>query len=164
MKKIYCGGPFSFDYKNENYIDDVKTDYRYHILNDVNLLLNESDYVLLNDNVKYIGPFYFEADNKASDIVFLEKGMIEESDILIFLLDSGLCPGTISELIYASTLNKEIAIFYINYGDEFETESELHTPCWYPIILSELINENVRVIECSKDNYIEKIEDFINLI
>lgn len=149
LKKIYCGGTFNFDYRDKNFEQLVKKDYRVSILGNYELLLRNCESIKISDKVEYIGPFYFETnDMRAEDVINIEKEMIEKCTDAIFLLDSGLCPGTISELIYAATLLKNIFIFYIYLNNSEETESELHTPCWYPILLSNKININTKIYRC----------------
>lgn len=163
-RKLYCGGKFAFDYQKQDYETQVKNDYRANILGNFHLLLDNNKCVEITENVNYIGPFYFETDGMIDkDIVSTEKQMIEQCTDAIFLLDDGLCPGTISELIYASTLSKTIHIFYIKRKDTEETESTLHSPCWYPIILSEQLNNKTIIYSCdSFDDANQKMKKIIN--
>ena len=150
MKKLYCGGTFPFDYQNDGYPLQAEQDYRARLLNGAHRLLQRSDGILLRDDLMYIGPFYFEApEMQDSDIVQSEQAMVESCTNAVFLLDDGCCPGTITELILASLLGKDIAIFYIQKSDREETESPLHSPCWYPIVFSRLRNSNTKVFPCS---------------
>jgi len=152
MKLIYCAGQFNFDYLNDDYYDKAKNDYRSILLGGADKLLQKSKVIKLTNNVSYIGPFYFESDGMIDkDIVKCEIDMIDKCTDTIFLLDNGCCPGTIAELILASTLRKDITIFYIKKSDNEETESMLHTPCWFPIIMSQIISDNVKLFCC--DNY-----------
>lgn len=161
--KLYCAGQFSFDYLNNNYYDLAKDDYRAILLGNVDKLLNKSRYVKVNNNVNYIGPFYFESDGMIDrDIVNCEVNMIKKCSDAIFLLDNGCCPGTISELILATSLHKNIAIFYIKKSDYEETESTLHSPCWFPIIMSDLCNSNTHIFPCnSYCDAVSKIIDYV---
>ncbi len=164
IKKIYCGGVFSFDYKVQDYKKLVKDDYRANILGDSELLLHKQDFIRISENLIYLGPFYFETDNMIdNNIISIEKKMIEECTDAIFLLDNGSCPGTISELIYASTVGKNIHIFYVKKQDDEETESELHSPCWYPILFSKQLNYNTLIYSCnSKEDAKNKINNLIS--
>lgn len=161
--RLYCGGQFNFDYQNSDYFDKVKYDYRAILLGSADKLLQKSKSIKVSGNINYIGPFYFESVGMIDkDIVGIETKMIGDCTNAIFLLDNGCCPGTISELILASTLGKHIAIFYIRKSNDEETESTLHTPCWFPIIMSQLINKNVQIFECK--NYIvacQKILEYV---
>ena len=163
--KLFCGGKFHFDYLNDNYVDAAKNDYRSIILKDVNLLLTKQKSVKISPRIDYIGPFYFESDGMIDkDIIENEMTMINESTHVFMLFEDGLAPGSVSELIYASSLNKNIYIFYIKYDDTKETESNLHSPCWYPIIMSELINKDkTNIIKCiSYKDAIDKILNKLN--
>lgn len=160
---IYCGRKFHFDYLNENYINKAKEDYRAMLLNDVNLLLNKGDKVLLNNNIEYIGPFYFESDGMIDkNIVDIEQNMLKNCDVAIFLLEDGLCPGSISELTYVSTLKKKTYVFYIKSKENEETESTLRSPCWFPMILCKNINDNLTITACK--DYKEATSKIIKLI
>lgn len=141
MRKVYCGGAFDFDCQRPDYLQRAKEDYRTILLGDVNKLLQKQEFVFLNSNLAYIGPFYFETDGMVDkDIVGLESEMVENCTDAVFLLNGAGCPGTIAELILASTLKKRVYIFYVRARAGEETESELNTPCWYPIRMSERIN------------------------
>lgn len=166
MKKLYCGGAFPFDYQNAGYWEQVAGDYRARILGSSDLLLQCSNGILLRNDLMYIGPFYFEAPEMLdSDIVRAEQQMVEGCTHAIFLLEDGCCPGTITELTYASTQNKEIAVFYIYRSDAEETESSLHSPCWYPILFSKLMNAHTSVFPCcSREEAVEKILEYIKTI
>ena len=157
MKKIYCGGRFAFDYLNPTYRELVKEDYRAQLLGDENLLLERRDFVPIHEKAEYIGPFYFESDGmQDKDIVAAELDMVRRCTDAVFLLDDGLCPGTIGELTVASTLRKNVHIFYVQKDVTEETESDLHTPCWYPILLSQLLNENTRLVACQDEEDAKK--------
>ncbi len=163
--KIFCGGAFCFDYSKDGYKDEASRDYRVNILGSTELLLNHKEHegVSINSKVTYIGPFYFETeDMKAESIIQCEKAMIERCDIAIFLLDNASCPGTIAEVIYANFLQKNLQIFYVKYQDNEETESELHTPCWYPIQFCLLTNKSVKIYPCACiEDAISKIHIFV---
>lgn len=163
VRKVYCGGAFVFDYQDKDYEVFAKDDYRANILGDFKLLLYNNKPIKLTDKIEYIGPFYFETNDMiGEDIVNIEKKMIEKCTDAIFLLDSGLCPGTISELIYASSLLKDIYIFYIKRKETEETESNLHSPCWYPILLCKTINKKTKVYSCeSLEQAKEKIKQLL---
>lgn len=104
---------------------------------------------MIKDNVVYVGPFYFETDDmQAEDIVRSEKLMIESCTDALFLLDGPSCPGTVTEIMYANSLNKNLHIFYICRSEDEETESDLHTPCWYPVLFCRMTNPKVSVHPC----------------
>lgn len=148
MERVYLGGKFHFDFLKEGYKEKVSRDFRALILGSKDLLLNQMGSVRLSDNLEYVGPYYFETDSMLDkDIVSTEMKMIEDCTTAFFLIEDGICPGTVSEIIYAATLKKNIRLFYI--VDENETESYLRSPCWYPITQSFLLAGNlVRVTPC----------------
>lgn len=149
--RIFCGGSFCFDYRNQNYLAEAAGDYRVELLGSVNALLRPRDGgVPVATNVVYIGPFYFETeDMEADDIVRCEMEMIDRCTDAIFILDDAACPGTITEIIYANSLKRNLHIFYVRYDEDTETESTLHTPCWYPLLFCQMTNDNTHIYPCS---------------
>ena len=148
MEYLYCGGTFHFDYQNENYRMEASQDYRAIILGGLDGLLRNDGVVKLSERASYVGPFYFESDGMVDrTIVSTEKAQVEACTTAIFLLEDARCPGTVGEMIYAAALGKKIRIFYVR--DDRETESTLHAPCWYPMILSDQIDpDNVEMVPC----------------
>lgn len=150
MRKVYCGGRFDFDCLEEGYRDKAAKDYRAVMLGGVALLLERSERVRISGGAEYIGPFYFETDGmQAGDIVAAELEMVRSCTDAVFLLDGAACPGTVCELTAASMMGKRVHIFYLRKPEGEETESELHTPCWYPILHSLAVNENTRIYGCA---------------
>ena len=150
MRRLYCGGSFDFDYLNPDYRIQAAKDYRAVLLGSAELLLEKSDGVRLGEQLEYIGPFYFESEGMVdADIVRCESEMVRRCTDAIFLLDGANCPGTVCELTLASVLGKRVHVFYLRKGEHEETESFLHTPCWYPITFSHMINARTEVHECS---------------
>ena len=104
----------------------------------------------VSENVLYVGPFYFETESmKSEEIVCCEKRMIESCSDAIFLLVDAACPGTIAEVMYANSLGKTLHLFYVRHKNDEETESELQTPCWYPIQFCQMTNKSVYIYPCS---------------
>lgn len=163
MRKLYCGGAFAFDVRNEDYLKEAKKDYRTSILKDVDLLLQYSNEVSLEKDLCYIGPFYFETENMRDiEIVSVESEMIERCTDAIFLLDTGNCPGTIAEMVLAATMKKRLHVFYVKKQDDQETESELRACCWYPILLCEQMGAINTLCACSDVNDAsERIKNFV---
>ena len=149
--KVFCGGRFHFDYLDEDYVQKASEDYRAILLGDVNKLLRGSGIMKLQGHLSYVGPYYFETEGMIDrDIVEAEMRMIEECDIAFFLLEDGICPGTVSEMIFAATMQKRVCVVYVR--NEEETESSLRSACWYPINMCMSINKSgTEVITC--DDY-----------
>ena len=159
MRKLYCGGTFQFDYLHADYYKQASGDYRAILLGSPDLLLQRSSGVKLPGDVEYIGPFYFESDGMVDrDIVQSEIDMVKGCTDAVFLLDGAGCPGTVCELTMASMLGKAVHIFYLRKPDGEETESTLHTPCWYPILHSSILNKSTTLHECSSmEDAVERI-------
>lgn len=149
-RRIFCGGTFCFDYREDGYEEMAAKDYRAKVLGSVEALLKPKgkDGVKLNDGVTYVGPFYFETESmKAEDIIRWEKEMIESCTDAVFLLDDAACSGTIAEMVYANSLGKRLHLFYVQHKDDEETESELHT-----CVLSENIESRVELPDDMKEH------------
>lgn len=150
-RRVFCGGTFCFDYREDGYEERAAKDYRAKVLGSIEALLKSkgADGVKLCDGVTYVGPFYFEKESmKAEDIIRCEKEMIESCTDAVFVLDEAACPGTIAEVMYANSLGKRLHLFYVRHKDYEETESELHTPCWYPIQLCQQTNKSLNLFPC----------------
>ena len=149
--KIYCGGAFCFDYREDGYEAKAERDYRAGLLGSVETLLKPKDGYDLKicEDLTYVGPFYFVTESmKDEEIISYEKRMIESCTDAIFVLDDATCPGTIAEMMYANSLKKDLYIYYVSHDENVETESALHTPCWYPILFCRLTNSKVRLYPC----------------
>ena len=152
MRRIFCGGTFCFDYRDNGYKAMAAMDYRAKLVGDVESLLRPKGIngIKISNGLIYVGPFYFETESmKAEEIVRCEKEMIESCTDVVFLLDDAACPGTIAELMYANSLGKTLHLFYVRHKEDEETESELHTPCWYPIQFCQMTNMSVNIYPCS---------------
>ena len=168
MKKLYCGGTFCFDFVDPDYTTSAAMDYRVRILGSVEGLMRKRTDNFIKEEVEYIGPYYVETEDvpyglNDEIIVGTELKMIEECTDAIFLLDDGCCPGTISELTLASVRGKRVAVFYIRRNEDEETESSLHTPCWFAIIMSRLLNDNTRLFSCAdREDAVGKIVKYVS--
>ena len=166
-RKIYFGGNFEFQYKDYSK-EKLENDYRAIILGDADKMLhtptNETKTVEIRPGVEYVGPFYFyEEGTTANNIVRNEYQMVMASSDVIFLLDNVNSPGTISELIHAAYNNKNIYIFYIEMKhDDGEPENDVDSLQWYPITMSQIISNKVRLYKCrDKNDAVVNIQELI---
>lgn len=162
---IYCGGTFLFDVRQSGCYEEGARDFRSLILGGLDNLMNPpaDGKRIISGNVAYIGPYYFETNEmKPEDIVRREKKMIEECTDAIFLLDDASCPGSIAELMYAFSLGKALHIFYVRRKDSEETESDLHSPCWYPITFCKVSDYDADIHSC--ESYEDAACNIRNLI
>lgn len=166
QRSIYCSGIFCFDCRDDGFEEKAACDYRAVLLGGVEAMLKipENSVVRINGNVTYVGPFYFETkDMQPVEIVKCEMEMIEACTDAIFLLDTAACPGTIAEVMYANSLQKRLHLFYIRHNDDAETESDLHTPCWYPLHFCLMTNRNAELRPCvDVGDAVEKICRFVS--
>lgn len=153
MKRlVYCGGNFEFQYKDFK-PELMKDDYRTHILGDVNGILyqpkNESKTINVCKDVEYVGPFYFyEEGLDGSNVVSTEIGMVDRCTDAVFLVDNVNIPGTVAEIIHASLLKKNVAIFYVKQPlDEGEPEKDICSANWYPLQFAKQV-ANAYLVEC----------------
>lgn len=162
---IFCGGAFCFDCREDDYKIKASGDYRAILLDDVETLLRPEDEtgVRISDCVEYVGPFYFETDTMvAEDIIGKEKSMIEACTDAVFLLDTADCPGTIAEVMYANSLHKRLHLFYVRRKDSAETESDLHSPCWYPLLFCKSTNVEAHLYSCADyDDAVQAIQRLV---
>ena len=148
IHKLFCGGPFAFNSRSEDFLEQAENDYRAMLLGGAIQLFRPTcdEEERIFPNVDYIGPFFFQADKLGGDgIIQIELKMIERCTEAIFLLDHATCPGSVAELMYASQLNKNVHLFFVTLDKDREIESWLHTPCWYPILLSQMLNPNTHL-------------------
>lgn len=164
MKKVYCAGPFEFEYKDYS-IENLGKDYRAILVGNPNNISHENPDVpvTFKDNlrVEYTGPFYFYEDQKtANDIVESEMNKVLHADIVLFYLpNNATCPGTVTELIYASTLaNTAIVLAYEKQSNTGEPENEIDSPLWYPLLFASFKCDNM--ILKAVNNKEEAIEFF----
>lgn len=163
--RIFCGGAFRFDRRRADCLDMIPKDYRSILLKDPALLFADFDEgdTMLSPHVDYVGPYFFTTDKLSGEqIILKEKEMIERCTDAIFLFDAASCPGSVTELMQAAMLGKCLHLFYIQRGDDDEIESALHTPCWYPILYSQLTNEHTLLHRCH--SYEEGVEQILELV
>lgn len=162
---LFCGGAFRFDRRRPDCREMIPKDYRSVLLRDPGLLFADidTDLTWLNKRVAYVGPYFFTTDKLSGEqIILREKEMIERCTDAIFLLDGPACPGSVTELVEAAAMGKNLHLFYVQKGDDDEIESALHTPCWYPILYSRLTNaDHTHLYRCSNyDDAVNKIVEW----
>lgn len=162
---VYCGGIFHFDIRQDGYEAKASRDFRALLLEGLDHLMNPpiGGKCMINGNVAYVGPYYFETDDmQPEDIVRCEKRMIEDCTDAVFLLDDASCPGTVAELMYALFLGKALHIFYVRRNDSEETESDMHAPCWYPITFCRMSDPDTGIYPC--DDYGDAVGEIQKLM
>ena len=161
MKKLYFGGSFP-DLDINHPEDSIKGDFRVQILGEVNRLLylpeNEDREILLSDHVSYVGPYYFYGESlQAKQTVIVENEMILKCTDAVFLLENINIPGTITELVYAALLGKNVHAFYVSL-EKGTPETEINSEQWYPIAFAQMMGKSIECVECnSREDAVEKI-------
>lgn len=143
MRRIYFGGQFRFKYKDCT-LEALAQDYRSKILGDKDLLwINrpECGYANITDDVQYGGPFYFYDQINGDTVVKVESSSIEQATDCIFVLSNDDAPGTVTEIVQATMLHKNVYIFY-EWKDipEDEVTTTYRSNLWYAITFAALGN------------------------
>lgn len=170
IPKVYCAGPFSFQYKDYS-IENLSKDYRSILVGSPDKIAHEPkdscaypDFKA-NATISYSGPFYFYEDQlTAEDIVRNEMKKVREADVVFFLLPAdAACPGTVTELINATCCSKEMVIAYIKQDDKDVPENNWNTPLWYPLLFAD-INNGMKITIKQVENKEEAINVFNNYL
>lgn len=161
LPKVYIGAKFNKD-KDSSF----KNDFRVSLIGAEEKFINynnESYITDLDDNLKYqyLGPFYNEKASSGDltsticdEVVQSERKLIENCDTFIVYLDLEFSPGSIAELTYAATLNKNILIIY---KSENNIKYELKSSNWFPITMAKQLATNVKLIQINSEDEITKI-------
>ena len=159
MAKIfYFGGQFMFRYKDYS-IENIEKDYRSRVLGDYRLWLNENNdhCVKINDENYYVGPFYFTEEKSGHGIVNLESDSINAATDCVFVLSNESAPGTVTEIIQATEIGKNIYIFYVKKDiPTEEVDTEFKSDLWYPITFAALNASNIEIY--GFDTYDEAVD------
>lgn len=146
VPKVYCAGPFGFQYKDYS-IENLAKDYRSILVGGPEKVATEPKGLVrpmfpANELIEYYGPFYFYEDQlTAEDIVRNECKKIREADVIFFFLpNDAACPGTVTELIHAACASKEIVIAYVKQDDKDVPENSWNSPLWYPLLFTDIQN------------------------
>lgn len=159
--KYYFGGKFNLSNdKNETLPFRLKDDYRSRLLGDPSKLAYANDNLTFGHNNQYVGCFYCEkasngkiTSTDCNEVVSREMQLIRECDVFVAVFGDETTNGTISELIYATSMDKKIIIF----DKKRSTKSEF----WFPIVMSKQMSDKVVVLEYDSED--EIIEYFKNV-
>jgi|GEM_PF-4961023 len=157
-KKVFVCSSYSTThnlYGDKQVISKLENDIRCKLLGNVNSFLSapkssEEIFFPCNNSLRYIGSFFHEtlcdSKNECEDILDAKISRLEESDLVIVILDSPSDVSTFSELLYATFLNKEIIIFanpnYFRLDKNYKG--------WYTFVLCHELNENITFINDTK--------------
>lgn len=165
MRKLYFGGGFpSLDINHPE--ESLKKDFRVLILGDVMKLLflprESTSETHLSDNLSYVGPyFYYGEEISAKQVVAVENDMVHKCTDAVFLLENVSSPGTITEVVNAVLLGKNVHIFYVSL-DNGIPETEINSDQWYPIAFAQMVGKNVHCTECrNREEAVRRILSFV---
>ncbi len=166
MIKIFFSSPYNIRHKDINF-DNVeemlKNDIRTKIIGNVKDFVygSEGVKILGNNNVLYLGGFYYEQDKycgehgECENTVRCELEQIDRSDIVMVSLLNYSAIATITELLYASFKNKKIVVFCDKNITQFKVEYEY----WFPLITSMYLDKKIEIVYVSCEN---EIINYIN--
>lgn len=163
MIKLFYSGTYNTRHElinKDNVEEMLKNDMRSKIVGDVSKTIYPSDNVILknNKNIRYIGGFYYEKQDKnktvCENVVSEELKQIEKCDLVVVNLMNYSAISSITELLYASMLKKEIVIFCDPNITSYKVEGEY----WFPILTSKELNKNIQI------KYVEDEKEIINYI
>ena len=165
MRSFYFGGQFRFRYKDCN-MDLLAKDYRSLLLGDKKeIWINrpECGYVDVNINTRYIGPFYFYDQIDSETVVDVESSSISKATDCVFVLSNDDAPGTVTEIIQATMLKKNVYIFFEKKDlPKEEVDTKYPSNLWYPITFA-CMNNNPNVKYCMGfDTYDDAVKACIN--
>ncbi len=163
MIKLFYSGTYKVRHElitEENILEMLKDDMRSKIVGDVKSTVYASNGIVLknNKNVKYIGGFYYEKQNKnktvCENVVEEELKQIDKADLLVVNLTKYSAIASITELIYGAFKNKKIVIFCDPKVTSYEVEGEY----WFPILTAKKLDKNIEI------KFIEDEEEIIKYI
>lgn len=137
MKKIYFSGKFNRLKDKALTLDQsLAQDYRAKILNDAKLLSVYHKDLNVDNRFIYAGPFYCEqvssgeyTSTDCNSVLNAEFNAVKNSDIFFAVFDQNFSVGTIVELEWALSFNKEIVILYQEETSSYQIKSEY----WFAI-------------------------------
>jgi hypothetical protein len=163
MIKLFYSGTYNTRHEliNENNIlEMLKDDLRSKIVGNVKDTVYASNGVVIkgNKNVKYIGGFYYEKQDKyvsvCENVVYEELKQIDNADLIVANLTKYSAIATVTEIIYASFKKKRIVIFCDPKITSYEVEGEY----WFPILACKELNKNIEI------KFIENEDEIVKYI
>lgn len=164
MIKMFYSGTYKVRHElinKNNVLNMLENDMRSKIVGNVKDTVYASEGVKLsnNENVVYIGGFYYEKENPdktvCENVVYEELKQIDKCDIVIANLMNYSAIASVTEIIYAATKNKKIVIFCDPKITSYKVEGEY----WFPILTAKQLCKNVEVkFANSEDEILEYIK------
>lgn len=165
MIKIFFSSPYNIKHKDVNFdnaLDMLKDDIRTKIIGNVENFVYGSSGVKIagNENVLYLGGFYYEqdkffSDNECENTVRCELEQIDRSDIVFVSLLKYSAIASVTELLYASFKNKRIVVFCDKNITQFKVEYEY----WFSLITSMYLDKKIEIVYVDNE---EEIVKYIN--
>lgn len=163
MKKIYFAGKFNLLKDKSLPLEErLVNDFRTKILGNSKKLTYAEESLKLNNGHIYSGPFYCEqasnGDFTSTDcnvVLNAEYEAVSKSDIYFVLFDQKFSVGSIVELGWAISMDKDIIIFY----EEEESAYDIKSDYWFAIADAISRSKKVKVFKFNDiNNVIEKIK------
>lgn len=151
------------EFSEEEAIYKLQDDVRSKILGDVKFFLRKpkkNKSLSYNPDITYVGGYYYYENYDCStlgscnDLIDIQLKELDESDLVVVIIDRYSAISTMSEFLYAAYKNKEIVIF----ADPDICKLDINSKYWYAIEMAKTLDDNITFI-----NYddIEDIKTFL---
>lgn len=164
MIKLFYSGTYCTRHElinKKNILEMLKDDLRSKIVGNVKDTVYASNGVVIknNNNVKYIGGFYYEKEDKSKstceNVVDEELKQIDRCDLVVANLTKYSAIATVTEILYAAMKQKKTVIFCDKNITSYKVEGEY----WFPILTAKKLNKNVEIKFIDNEN---EIIDYVN--
>lgn len=165
-KKIYFAGKFNkLSDSKLSLCERLKNDYRSQLLGDSKRLTYYNEECFISKGHQYVGCFYCE---KASEGIFTstdcqivvteELKQIDKCDTFIVVFDEKFSTGSIAELVYAATKQKDIIIFYKQQSTKYDVKSEY----WFAMVCAQQLSSSTKFILYNEEtNIVSEIQKIL---
>lgn len=141
----------------------LRNDVRSKILGDVKCFLRKpkkNKSLSYNPDIIYVGGYYYYDDYNCNTLesckalIDIQLKELDQSDLVVVIIDRYSAISTMSELLYAAYKNKEIIIF----ADPKICKLDINSKYWYAIEMAKTLDDNITFI-----NYddIEDVKTFL---
>lgn len=149
MKKIYFSGKFNrLKQKGLTLEQSLAKDYRAQLLGSPTLLTKAQKSLTVDNRFIYTGPFYCEqasngeyTSTDCSVVLNEELKAVQNSDVFIAVFDKSFSVGTIVELEWALSQNKDVVILYRPQNSVYQIKSEY----WFAIADALRQNPDIKI-------------------
>lgn len=136
------------EFSEEETIYRLKDDVRNKILGDVKFFLRmpkKNKSLSYNPSIIYVGGYYYYNDYNCNTLesckalIDIQLKELDQSDLVVVIIDRYSAISTMSELLYAAYKNKEIVIF----ADPKICKLDINSKYWYAIEMAKTLDDNI---------------------